>query len=184
MGFLGNVTAFAATVSANGGSTNDPVSIDLTFVVNILSFLVLVWLLWKFAWKPLSGMMLKRQKKIADNIDQAEKDRKEAEELKQSYEQEMLDTRKQAQEIIEQANKSTRERADAVLEAARKETEKKRAAALADLDKERERAVEGAKAQVVDMSVAVAEKLIRQKLDASGQKALIEQFIQEVGEKP
>lgn len=181
---IGMNLALAATAAASSTSTtNNPVSFDLTYIVEIVSFLILAWILKKFAWKPLTNMMEKRRQNIADNISHAQKDRKEAEELKIGYQQEMQNARKEAQSIIEKANKTSGERADSILEAARQDAEKKKAAALADIDREREKAIAEAKAQVVDMSIAMANKLLRQEIDDDTQDALFEQFLVETRDR-
>ncbi len=67
---------------------------------------------------------------------------------------------------------------------AHKENERLKQTALAEIEREREKAVAEIRMQVIDMSIAVAEKLLRRKLDMEGQQELIDQFIQEVGDRP
>lgn len=177
-------TIASAAVEAAGPTTNSPLHFDYTYFVQLISFLILVWILAKFAWKPLMNIMEKRRQGIENNLAQAEQERKEAERIRLEYQQEMLQARQQAQEIIEKATKSSELRAEEIIVEARKETEKIKQSALADIERERDRAIADVRSQVVDMSVAVAEKIIQQKLDIRGQEALIEQFIQEVGDRP
>ncbi|TCX48747.1 MULTISPECIES: F0F1 ATP synthase subunit B [unclassified Dehalobacter] len=182
--FVIGLTNSIASTAAAGPTTNSPLHFDYTYFVQLLSFLLLVWILKKFAWTPIMNMMEKRRQGIENNLAQAEQERKEAERIRLEYQQEMRQTRQQAQEIIEKATKSSEQRAEEIILEARKETEKIKQSALADIERERDRAIADVKAQVADMSVAVAEKIIRQKLDITGQEALIEQFIQEVGDRP
>lgn len=170
--------------AASGGGGGNPIAIDYTYPAQILSFLLLVWILKKFAWKPLMNMMEKRRQFIEDNLAQAEHERKEAERIRQEYQRDMQKARQEAQEIIERATKDSEQRASEILAEARTQTEKMKESALSDIERERQRAVADIKAQVADMSVAVAEKIIQQKLDMQGQAALIDQFIQEVGDRP
>ncbi|MHB1405923.1 MAG: F0F1 ATP synthase subunit B [Desulfitobacteriaceae bacterium] len=162
----------------------NPIDIDLTLLVQVLSFLLLVFVLSKIAWKPLMKIMDDRRKFIADSLAQAEKEREQAEQIKREYLEEMRQARQEAQEVIAKATKLSEERASEILAQARAEAEKMKQAALVDLERERDRAIADVQAQVSDMSVAVAEKIIRQKLDLRGQEQLIEQFIQEVGDMP
>ncbi|NLI91038.1 MAG: F0F1 ATP synthase subunit B [Peptococcaceae bacterium] len=181
---IGFAYTIASAAASEGGGGGNPVAIDYTYPSQILSFLILVFILAKFAWKPLMEMMEKRRQNIEDNLANAENERKEAERIRQEYQAEMLKARQQAQGIIEKATKNSEERASEILAEARKETEKMKQAALADIERERDKAIADVRAQVVDMSIAVAEKIIQQKLDIKGQEALIEQFIQEVGDRP
>lgn len=162
----------------------NPISIDYTYLAQLISFLLLVWLLSKYAWNPLMKVMDDRRKNIESILTQAEKELQQAEEIKREYQAEMLKARQEAQEIISKATKVSEERAAEILVLAREEAEKVKKSALADIERERERAIAEVRAQVADLSVLVAEKIVRQKLDIQGQEQLIEQFIQEVGDMP
>lgn len=162
----------------------NPIHIDLTLVAQALSFLLLVYILKRFAWNPLMDMMEKRQNQIESNIAQAEKEREQAEQIKREYQEEMRKARQEAQEVITKATKLSEERAAEILAGAHVEAEKIKKAALMDIERERDRAIAQVQAQVADLSVAVAEKIIRKNLDVKGQEDMIEQFIQEVGELP
>ena len=177
------LTYTIASAAAGGGGDN-PIALDYTYFAQILSFLVLVWILKKFAWKPLMNVMEKRRQFIEDNLTFAERERQEAERIKQEYQSELIKARTEAQAIVEKASKQSEERAAEILSAARQEAEKMKQAALAEIERERDKAVVEVRAQVIDLSVAVAEKILRQKLDMRGQEALIDQFIQEVGDRP
>lgn len=160
----------------------NPISFDYTVIAMILSFLLLVWLLAKFAWGPLMKMMETRRTNVENMLSQAEQDRQQAEQIKREYQEEMRKARQEAQEVIANATKLSETRAAEILAAASEEADKVKKSALVDIERERDKAVADVKAQVADLSVLVAEKIIRQKLDMAGQGQLIEQFIQEVGE--
>ena len=96
----------------------------------------------------------------------------------------MRKARQEAQEVIAKATKLSEQRAAEILASAHAEAEKIKQAALADIERERDLAIAQVQAQVADLSVAVAEKIIRQNLDIKLQEDMIEQFIQEVGELP
>lgn len=162
----------------------NPISFDWTIVAQILSFLVLVYILARFAWNPLMNMMEERRSFIESNIAQAEKERQQAEQIKREYQEEMRKARQEAQEVIAKATKLSEERSAEILSEAHVEAEKIKKSALADIERERDLAIAQVKTQVANLSVAVAEKIIRKNLDAKGQEDLIEQFIQEVGELP
>lgn len=162
----------------------NPIHFDLTLVVQVLSFLLLVYILRRFAWNPLITMMEERRSQIEANIANAEKERLQAEQIKREYQEEMRKARQEAQEVIAKATKLSEQRAAEILAAAHGEAEKIKQSALADIERERDRAIAQVQAQVADLSVAVAEKIIRKNLDVRGQEDMIEQFIQEVGELP
>jgi len=127
-------------------------------------------------------MMEERRSHIESMLAQAENERQQAEQIKREYQEEMRKARQEAQEVIAKATKVSETVASEILVASREEAEKIKKSALVDIERERDRAIAEVKAQVADLSVLVAEKIIRQKLDMKGQGELIEQFIQEVGE--
>jgi len=160
----------------------NPIQFDFTIVATVISFLLLVWLLSAKAWGPLMKMMEERRINIESMLAQAENERQQAEQIKREYQEEMRKARQEAQEVIVKATKVSEGLANEILAASHAEAEKIKKSALADIERERDRAISEVKAQVADLSVLVAEKIIRQKLDMKGQGQLIEQFIQEVGE--
>lgn len=160
----------------------NPIQFDYTVVAAVISFLLLVWLLSAKAWGPLMKMMEERRTNIETMLAQAENERQQAEKIKHEYQEEMRKARQEAQEVIAKATKVSEIRAGEILAASNVEAEKIKKSALVEIQRERDLAVADVKAQVADLSVLVAEKIIRQKLDMKGQGLLIEQFIQEVGE--
>ncbi len=162
----------------------NPIHIDATFITQLLSFLLLVYILRRFAWNPLINMMEKRRQQIEDDITQAKEERLQAEQIKREYQEEMRKARQEAQEVIAKATKISEQQAEEILAGAREEAEKIKKTALADIERERDLAIAQVQAQVATLSVAVAEKVIRKNLDMTGQEEIIEQFIQEVGELP
>lgn len=166
------------------GANINPIAFDLTYPVQIISFLILVWIIAKFAWKPLLNMMEKRRQNIADNLAKAEQERKEAERIKQEYQEAMVKARQEAKAIIEKATKDSEKRASEILEKARQENELLKQAALSEIEREKQKAVAEVRVQVIEMSMAIAEKIIQQKMDQQVHDALVDQFIQEVGDRP
>lgn len=161
-------------------TTENPLDFDLTLVLMIASFLVVVWIVAKFAFRPLANMMEKRRQNIEDMLTKAENDRAEAERILLEHQEQMRKSHQEAQALIEKATKAGEQRATEIMEQARDEAEKVKKAALTQIEAERAKAVAEIQAQVADISVAVAEKILRYNLDTAGQKAMIDQFIQEV----
>lgn len=159
-----------------------PIQFDFTLVAQIISFLLLVWLLSTKAWGPLMKMMEERRVLIETNLTNAKEERQQAEQIKREYQEEMRKARQEAQEVIAKAIKVGEASANEILAASHEESEKIKKSALVEIERERDRAIADVKKQVADLSVLVAEKIIRQKLDMQGQGQLIDQFIQEVGE--
>lgn len=161
---------------------SNPLAFDYTLLAQMISFLLLVWFLAKVAWNPLMKMMEQRRVQIETSLAQAKEERQQADQIKREYQEEMRQARQEAQEVIAKATKLGEASADEILAVARVEAEKIKKSALVDIQRERDRAIADVKGQAAELSILVAEKIIRQKLTLEGQEQLVEQFIQEVGE--
>ena len=149
----------------------------------LLAFLVLMWLLKKFAWGPLMNVMKKREEHVANEIDQAEKARKEAEELLAQHQQMVKEARQQSQEFIEQAKLQGETQKEEIISAARQEAERLKESARLEIQQERENAVKALREQVASLSVLIASKVIEKELDEKDQEALIQEYIKKAGEE-
>lgn len=151
------------------------------FVWQTVLFLVLLFLLRKYAWKPILIAVNRREKTIEEALEQAEIARKEMKKLKQSNDallQEARDERdalmKEARatksEIITEAKNQAKEEADKILTSAREE-----------IKNEKVKAIEELKNQVADFSFEIAERILSEKLsDKDKQSDSIKSALNEI----
>ncbi|WP_028550955.1 F0F1 ATP synthase subunit B [Paenibacillus sp. UNC451MF] len=152
-----------------------------TFFIQIVAFLILYFLLQKFAFGPLFGMMEKRRQLVKDQIQTAENSRKQAEQLLEEQKQALQQTRKEAHDIIEQAKQTSSKQADEIVAAARTEADRLKDEALKDIENEKNKAVAALRSQVSAMSVLIASKIIEKQIDEKSQNELVETYLKEVG---
>lgn len=156
--------------------------IDIRMVgTQILGFLVLLWGLSKWAWGPLTNQLEARRQKIAAEFAEAERRQKEADALKAKIEQELRNIEAQARVKIQEAVAEGQKVAGEVRAQAQKEAQDRLARAEDEVMREREKAKELLKEQVISLSIATAEKILKSKLDDPAQRKLAGQFIDEVG---
>lgn len=154
------------------------------FIWTILTFLVLVALLARFAWRPLLQALEKRQASIAQSLDDAQRARQELERLQRESVQMMAAARAEAESIV------ARSRSDA--EALREELKvKARAEAAAtvknaerQIQLETARAVQQIRHEAVDLSVAIASKILRRQVSREDNEALIQDALKQVESQP
>lgn len=146
-------------------------------------FIVLLVLVKKFAWGPVMNMMKQREDYVANEIDEAERSRKEAEEASKKAQEQLQEVRQEAQKMIEDARTAGLKQEQDIVQSARKEAERMKEAALADIENEKEKALQALQDQVASLSVLIASKVIEKELDASDQENLINEYIKEVGEE-
>ena len=156
------------------------IDLNSTFFVQILNFAVLLLILKKFAWGPLTKAMQERSDKIADNIRSADEDRAQAAELKKEYETQLADARRKAQEIMDAATKRSEEERQASVENTRHEIEQMKKAAQAQIQRDRDLAAKQLKGEMVAMSLAAASKLLAKQMDDEANAKLVGDFINEL----
>ncbi|WP_438447495.1 F0F1 ATP synthase subunit B [Gorillibacterium sp. sgz5001074] len=152
-------------------------------VFAIVSFLLLYWLLSKYALGPLFSIMEKRQELIKSQVDNAQASQKQAENLLAEQQQAIQEARKEAYQIIEAARNSSNRQTEQALEQAKAEAARIKDEALRDIESERNKAVAALKSQVGAMSVMIASKIIEKQVDEKTQQDLVNQYLKEVGEK-
>jgi len=160
------------------------VKINATLITQIIHFLLLLILLRLVAYKPILKVLEERQKYVASNIEQAERQRADAEKIKADLEAEMRRTREEAQKVIERATKASEEQAHAIIEAAKEEAARLKEGALAEIEREKEKALTELKDQVANLALLVAGKVIRDGLTIDAQHKLVQDAISEVKNLP
>jgi F-type H+-transporting ATPase subunit b len=156
--------------------------IDIKLVLTqILGFLVMVWILGRFAWGPIVQGLEARRAKIAGDFAEAERRRREAEDLRAKYEQELRGIDAQARVKIQEGIAEGQRIAVEIQAQAHKEAQERLHRAEDEVAREREKAKELLKEQVVALSIRTAEKILRAKLDDPAQRKLASEFIDEVG---
>ena len=148
----------------------------------ILAFAILYLLLKKYAFGPLVGMMEKRRQSIEADINNAEKNRADAEQFLKEQTEELKKARLEAHEIIENAKAVSVKQANDIVEAAKTEAERLKEQAIQDIKLEKEKAVAELRDQVGVLSVMIASKIIEKELDQQGQAKLVDDMMKQVGE--
>jgi len=152
-------------------------------IITLVFFIILLWLLKKFAWAPLMSVMEERENYVASEIEEAEKSRKEAEVAAKEAAEQLKQTRQEAQAIIEEARNAGVRQEENIVASAREEAERLKEAAQADIESEKEKALQALQDKVASLSVLIASKVIEKELSAQDQEQLIDEYIKEVGEE-
>ena len=152
------------------------------FILIAGSFLLLIFLVKKYAWGNLSSILDERAEKISSDIDGAEEARKKAEELASKREAELAGSRTEAKTIIENA-KGTAEKSKAdILAEAKLEAGRLKEKANQEIAQNKAEALQSVKGEVADLTISLAGKIISKNLDSHAHKELIDQYIDQLGE--
>lgn len=147
----------------------------------ILAFLILFFLLYKFALPAINGMLDARAARVQESLERAEETKIEAERLFEDYKAQMAEARGEAAKVIEQGRKVAESMKDEIVAKANEDAAAIVAKAHEAMEAEKKAAVAELQAQVAELSVAVAGKLIGEKLTAADHAALIDKFVAEAG---
>jgi F-type H+-transporting ATPase subunit b len=149
---------------------------------NILAFLLLLWILRKFAWGPLMSMLDARRDKIRTDYETAQGKIDEADELRRDFEGKLSDIQSTEREKVQEAVKRGEDLAKTIENEARIKANTLLEKGESDLDQEVAEARLELRQQVVDMAIGAAEKLVKEKLDDDKHRRLVEGFIQDLGD--
>ncbi|HEW3347677.1 TPA: F0F1 ATP synthase subunit B [Streptococcus pneumoniae] len=152
------------------------------FVLITGSFILLLVLIKKFAWSNITGIFEERAEKIASDIDRAEEARQKAEVLAQKREDELAGSRKEAKTIIENAKETAEQSKANILADAKLEAGHLKEKANQEIAQNKVEALQSVKGEVADLTISLAGKIISQNLDSHAHKALIDQYIDQLGE--
>ena len=141
------------------------------FIPALIAFIIIWVILAKLVWPSVLEMMEKRQQKIQDDLDAAERSKIQAAEEAKSYEAKILDAHHEADAIVAKAKKEAEEVRSAVLAKAQREAADIIAKAHGAVDSERHKAMIELSSSVVDLSVEIVEE----------QRRLAEKYLAEVG---
>ncbi len=153
------------------------------YIWTIIVFLVLLFLLMKFAWKPLLAMLEKREDNIRQALLDAEKARDELANVKEDTEKLLNVARNESQTIVAAGKKNAERMKDEIIEKAQSKSD----TILADVKKqiqiEKERAITEVKAEVVNLSMEIAKKLIKKNLNNEDNLKLINDSLNSINPK-
>ena len=144
----------------------------------ILSFAILFFVLYKYAFPGILSALEEREKKIKDSLDEAERHRSEAEQKLKEYEAKLNTAAKEAEGILA----ATKERAQRLMEENEQrmtaEAERIRGDATREIDQERRKAIQDIRAQTTDMALMVAEKVVQRSLNEADHRKFADEALE------
>jgi len=150
------------------------------FVWTIITFMVLFFVLAKFAWKPLMKMLQEREEMIRDSLDDAEKAKTELEHLNEESEAIMTKARAEAQTILANGKAAAEKVKEDTIAKAKEQAIKIIKKTEKQIQIEKDKAIADIKQEVVNLSLSVAKKLINKNLNDADNKSLIEETLKKV----
>ncbi len=148
----------------------------------LLNTLTIFFVAKKFLFKPIMKLIEDRQKEIDDMYSQADTAKEAAAALETEYRQKLSNAQADSQRIVKEAVARGQAREEEILRKANAEASAMLEKANADIALEKKKAVNEAKDEIAGLSLAIAEKVVGRALNDADQQALVDRFIEELGE--
>lgn len=173
------LTLLALALAEGGGG--GLLSIDATLLwATIVVFALFAWVLGKFAWGPLLKIVDEREKTIRDQVDSAQQAAADAKDLLVQHQEMLRGAGREREEILQKAVKEAEQvRADLVTKA-RADADQVVSKAREQMQREKDQAIAELRAQVADIAVEAASRIVKSSLTDEAQRKLVDDYIKEL----
>lgn len=174
-GLVPAITAVAwaqEEAAETGGNPLFNIDIGLS-IWTIVVFLTLLWVLRRFAWKPILGALEAREKRIEEAIAAAARLRGEAERTLVEHKKQLAQAREQAQHILAESRQAAERLGQELEERARRESSEILERVQREIQREREQAIDALRREAVELALAAASRLLHRHLDSENDRALV-----------
>lgn len=134
-------------------------------------------------FNPVRDMLKKRQDRVKNDIDSAEKAKDDAQKLKNDYEDKLRNIHKEEDAILSAARKRAFENEAKILDQARAEAANIIARANRQIELEQKKAEDDIKKEIISVASMIAEKVVKEQIDTRIQDSLIDETLKEIGER-
>lgn len=153
-----------------------------TCIFTLCNFLILYKVMKKLLFKPVMNMIDSRQKEIDNMYDDANKSKEDAAELKTQYEEHLAKANDEVEEILKDASRKAQQNEARIIQEARVQAEGIIKRADAEIAQQRKKVVNELKNEISSISIDIAEKMLDREIRKEDHEALINRFIEEMGE--
>ena len=147
----------------------------------VLTFLIVLYILKKFAWGPILSSLKEREDSIEEALQSAQKAREEMSKLQADNEKILAEAREERSKMLKDAKEMQQKMIDDAKQKASQEADKMIEAARRAIENEKEAAINEMKENIASLSVLIAEKILKHQLDDSEkQKELMDQYLKNI----
>lgn len=154
-----------------------------TIVFTIINLLVLYLFLKKFLFGRVNAVLEQREKLIQEQVEAAEAGKTQAQALQDQYEQKLSGAREEAEKIVSDAKMRAQKAYEDQMAQAQAEAKRVQAEAEARIATQRQEMLRGVRQEVAQLAVLAASQVARKDLDRETDRAMVEEFLSEAGER-
>jgi F-type H+-transporting ATPase subunit b len=175
---LSNILLGVIASEGGGGSLLD---INPGLIVwTILTFVILLIILKKVAWKPILTALENRENEIADSLSRAEQAKADAQKILEENQASLAKVEEESKKVIDQGRVYAENLKEQMLKDSKEQAQKIIEDATAEIDRKKEAAFDELKNQIAEISVSAAEKIMKQNLDADKNKQIVDKYLSEI----
>ena len=150
-----------------------------SLAIYLVNFVLVLVLLYLFAYKPILRLMDERANRIRESLDAADKARQDAASSQEAIQEQINEARREGQRIMDQTREAAERFRTEEMDKARAEAEAFVERARADIQRERDSALQEVRSSFGDLAITAAERVIRSSLDRQAHEGLIAQVLEE-----
>jgi len=173
------LTLLALALAEGGGG--GLLSVDVTLLwATIVVFVLFAWVLGKFAWGPLLKIVDEREKTIRDQVDSAQQAAADAKDLLVQHQEMLKGAGREREEILQKAVKEAEQVRTDLVTKARADADQVVSKAREQMQREKDLAIAELRAQVADIAVEAASRIVKSSLTEEAQRQLVDDYIKEL----
>lgn len=177
------VAVAAATATATAAApAAEAAGLSINFfwvIVAALNFLLFLAIVWRFGFDPIANILAQRKARIDQGLADAEQARKDRDAGVAERDRAIREARREAADLIARAQEAAQDLRDADIAATREELQRLHERATADIQAQRDRALADLRAQVADLALAAAGKVVGETMTDARQRRLVEEYLRE-----
>jgi F-type H+-transporting ATPase subunit b len=174
-------TPIAALLVLAAAEEGGFLSVDTTLLwASLIAFAVFAWVLGKFAWGPLLKIVDEREKSIREQVDSAQHAAAEAKDLLTQHREMLKGASREREEILQKAVREAEQVRTDLVAKARADADQVVARAHEQMGREKDQAIADLRAQVADIAVEAASRIVKSSLTEETQRKLVDDYIREL----
>ena len=154
----------------------------VTLIAQICNLFIQLLIVKIFFLDKIKAIIDQRREAADKQITEAETAKSEALAIKKTYEQNMLEAKAKADDLLLTAQRTANSRSEEILAQAQQQAAQIKSKAAADIELEKKKAINEAKNEISDLAMAIAGKVVARELNANDQADMIDRFIDELGD--
>jgi F-type H+-transporting ATPase subunit b len=170
----------AAPAQGGGGEAHVATPFDINpglMLWTVGIFLLLMGVLWRFAWPAIVGSVEERERRIQKQLDEAAAARTAAQQLLEQHKALIAGARTEAQDLLAKAKGAAQKERDALVAKGHEEQERLLERARKEIADERDKAVQALRREAVDLAIAAASRLVESNLDSDANRRLVTEYL-------